>query len=406
MNITIISTGTELLRGAVVNTNLAEMGKRLLAVHAPVTRALIAGDSRIELLNALSASVHEADVLILSGGLGPTEDDVTRDMVAEFFGLPLKRDQKLADELRRMYRRRHGAGPIPKGLFRQADVPEGAEVLPNADGSAPGLFCKVIYGGRELQVFLLPGPPNELIPMFENHVLPRLAGQTASRTVQFFVEGVGELEIESRLRESGCAAERAYCAIPGGTRLFLTGDAGSLTAARQMAETQWGDAVCDAENQAQACIGRLAAKGLMLGLAESCTGGMIAEMITAVPGASRVFAGGIVAYSNEVKKHVLQVSGDILEESGAVSEACAAAMAEGAAKALQVPIAGAVTGIAGPDGGTPEKPVGLVWIAVSYAGRTVTRECHFRGGRETVRRRTAAALFSLIREQLADQNGN
>ena len=404
MNITIISTGTELLRGAVVNTNLAEMGKRLLAVHAPVTRALIAGDSRSELLNALSASVHDADVLILSGGLGSTEDDVTRDTVAEFFGLPLIRDNDMANGLRRMYRRRHGAGPIPKSLYRQADVPEGAEILPNADGSAPGLCFTVTYGGRALQVFLLPGPPNELIPMFENHVLPRLAGDHACRTVQFFVEGVGELEIESRLREAGCAAERAYCAIPGGTRLFLTGDAETVAVSRQTAETLWGDAVCDAEDQAQACISRLAARDLSLGLAESCTGGMIAEMITAVPGASRVFAGGIVAYSNEVKKNILQVSGEILEIHGAVSEACAAAMAEGAAKALQVPIAGAVTGIAGPDGGTPEKPVGLVWIAVSYAGRTVTQECHFRGGRETVRRRTAAALFSLIREQLADQN--
>ena len=403
MNITIISTGTELLRGAVVNTNLAEMGKRLLAIHAPVSRAVIAGDTRLELLNALSGCVHEADVLILSGGLGPTEDDITRDTVAEFFGLPLIRDNSLADGLRRMYRCRHGAGPIPKSLFRQADVPEGAEVLPNMDGSAPGLFLNVVYGGRELQIFLLPGPPNELIPMFENHVLSRLAGDHTSRTVQFFVEGVGELEIESRLRESGCAAERAYCAIPGGTRLFLTGDAGSIAAARQIAETLWGDAVCDAEDQAQACIRRLVSKELSLGLAESCTGGMIAEMITAVPGASRVFAGGIVAYSNEVKKSVLQVPGEILETCGAVSEPCAAAMAEGAAKVLQVPLAGAVTGIAGPDGGTPEKPVGLVWIAVTYCGKTVTRECHFRGGRDTVRRRTAAALFSLIREQLADQ---
>ena len=142
MNITIISTGTELLRGAVVNTNLAEMGRRLLGIHAPVTRAVIAGDSRLDLLDAIAKSVHESDVLIFSGGLGPTEDDVTREAVAEFFGKKLLRDNKLADGLRRMYRQRHGAGPIPKGLFRQADVPEGAEVLPNADGSAPGIFFR------------------------------------------------------------------------------------------------------------------------------------------------------------------------------------------------------------------------------------------------------------------------
>ncbi|MBQ4337481.1 MAG: nicotinamide-nucleotide amidohydrolase family protein [Lentisphaeria bacterium] len=402
MNITIISTGTELLRGAVVNTNLAEMGKRLLAISAPVRRALIAGDSRLELVNALASAVHDADVLILSGGLGPTEDDVTRDTVAEFFGLKLLRDNHLADGLRRMYRRRHGAGPIPKGLFRQADVPEGAEVLPNADGSAPGLYLAVTYGGRNVDVFLLPGPPNELIPMFENCVLPRLAGDGSCRTLQLFVEGVGELEIESRLREAGCVAERAYCAIPGGTRLFLSGSEAVLGDSRKRVESLWGDAVCDAEDQAHSCIARLAAKGLTLGLAESCTGGMISEMITAVPGASTVFSGGIVAYSNEVKKNVLQISPDILEKHGAVSEPCAAAMAEGAAKILQVPLAGAVTGIAGPGGGTPEKPVGLVWIAVSFCGKTVTRECHFRGGRETVRRRTAAALFTLIREQLAE----
>lgn len=405
MNITIISTGTELLRGAVVNTNLAEMGRRLLGIHAPVTRAVIAGDSRLELLDAIAKSVHESDVLIFSGGLGPTEDDVTREAVAEFFGKKLLRDNKLADGLRRMYRQRHGAGPIPKGLFRQADVPEGAEVLPNADGSAPGIFFAAVYGGKTVRIFLLPGPPHELIPMFEKEVLPRLAGEDpCRRTVSFFVESVGELEIESRLREAGCPAERAYCAVPGGTRLFFTGAPEVLQTACEMAEQFWREFLCDAEDPAQACLRRLRSRGLTLGLAESCTGGMISEMITAVPGASDVFSGGIVAYSNEVKKNVLQVPCEILETCGAVSEPCAAAMAEGAAEVLQTSLAGAVTGIAGPGGGTPEKPVGLVWIAVSFNGRTVTRECRFRGGRETVRRRTAAALFALIREQLADAN--
>lgn len=404
MNITIISTGTELLRGAVVNTNLAEMGRRLLEIHAPVTRALIAGDSRLELLNAIAKSVHESDVLIFSGGLGSTEDDVTRDVVSEFFGRKLVRDNDLANALRRMYRQRHGAGPVPKSLYRQADVPEGAEVLPNADGSAPGIFFSTGYGGRNIKVFLLPGPPHELVPMFEKEVLPRLAGEDACRTVSFFVEGVGELEIESRLREAGCPVERAYCAVPGGTRLFLTGTPEVVKDACEMAENFWPDDLCEAENQAQACLQRLRSRGLTLGLAESCTGGMISEMITAVPGASDVFSGGIVAYSNEVKKQVLHVPETVLAGHGAVSEACAAAMAEGAAEVLQTSIAGAVTGIAGPGGGTPEKPVGLVWIAVSFNGRTVTRECRFRGGRETVRRRTAAALLALVREQLADAN--
>ena len=401
MNIAIISSGTELLRGAVVNADLAEIGRRLLAAHVPASRAVVAGDSRRELVEALAQTARDADVLIVTGGLGSTADDRTRDAAAEFFGRRLVRDAKLADELRRWYRRRHGEGKIPRALFRQADVPEGAEILPNSEGSAPGLSFTTTYAGHSLQVFLLPGPPHELVPMFETRVLPRLAPDGGGVTVRLLIEGAGELELEAALDAAKCPAERAYCAIPGGTRLFLTGAPETVGRARASVQELFPGRAADADTLAEACVKRLAEHHLTLGLAESCTGGLIAEEITSVPGASRIFTGGIVAYDNRVKRDVLGVPEEVLLKSGAVSEPCAAAMAEGAARVLGTDLAGAVTGVAGPDGGTPEKPVGLVWIAATFRGRTVTRECHFRGGRETVRLRTAAALFGLFREILA-----
>jgi len=403
MKIAIVSTGTELLRGAVVNTDLAEIGRRLLAVRAPVACAVVAGDSRLDLIDALAQTARTADVLIVTGGLGSTEDDRTRDVAAEFFGRPLVRHAKLADNLRRWYRQRHGAGKIPRALFRQADVPEGAEILPNSEGSAPGLSFTTTYAGHAIEVFLLPGPPHELVPIFETQVLPRLTTGSGEATVRLLIEGAGELELEAALDAAQCPAERAYCAIPGGTKLFLTGDPQTIGEARKIVETLFPGRIADADTPAEACVKRLAEKKLTLGLAESCTGGLIAGQVTSVPGASQVFMGGIVAYDNCVKQNVLGVPEAILREHGAVSEPCAAAMAEGAARVLKTDLAGAVTGIAGPGGGTPEKPVGLVWIAVTYRGETATRECRFRGGRETVRLRTAAALFELIRERLNER---
>ncbi len=401
MNITVISTGRELLRGAVVNTNLAEMGRRLLANRMPVTRAILAGDGRRELLTAIADGVRETDILMISGGLGSTGDDLTRDAAAEFFGLELRRDAELSARLRRFYREHHPEGPVPKMLFRQADVPEGAEILPNTEGSAPGLYFRTCYGGREIRVFLLPGPPHELVPMFENEVLPRLADAAkGTLTRAFLAEGVGELEAETRLREAGCPGERACCAIPGGTRLFFTGSDPELDEAQAIAEKLFGNALTSAASPAEACIRRLRERKLKLALAESCTGGMISGMLTEIPGASEVLLGGVVSYSNDVKRDLLGVAPEILRDHGAVSEPCARAMAEGALARLHGDIAGAVTGIAGPGGGTPEKPVGLVWIAVSFRGKTFAEECHFKGSRDTIRHRTAAALLGLLRRVL------
>ena len=405
MNITVISTGEELLRGAVVNTDLAETGRRLLAAHLPVARALTAGDSRASLLEAISDGVRGADVLLISGGLGPTEDDLTRSAAAEFFGLPLVRNADIAGRLRRYYRQHHGTGRIPKGLFSQADVPEGAEVLANANGSAPGLCWQSRYGGRTVQIFLLPGPPHELVPMLEKDVIPRLAAQYCGRnvTARFLVEGAGELDVERRLTEAGCPVERAYCAVPGGTKLFLTGTEEAVQQAGKLAEKLFGKDLSTASDPAEACVRRLARAHLTLGLAESCTGGLIASQITAVSGASEVFSGGIVSYANEVKQQVLGVPEPVLREFGAVSRECALAMAEGAARVLHADIAGAVTGIAGPGGGSPSKPVGLVWIAVAFRGEVTAQECRFRGDRETVRRRSAAALLELIRQRILSE---
>ncbi len=413
MNIEVICTGTELLKGTTVNTNAALLGRLLGEAGKTVRRIQTVGDDRFELIEALGRAVRQADWVLVSGGLGSTGDDITRDICAEFFGRKLLRDPDRERILRRYYRSRHGTGPIPRMLFRQADLIEGAEFLENANGSAPGILLETVYGSRKVKIALLPGPPAEFESVLTSELLPRMFREDREAeqlTCGFLVAGAGELEVERTLREhlniSGVSF--AYCASAEGTKLFLTSaDAGILAAAVTEARMLFGADALKAGHYhlAPEIVRLLAMRGERLALAESCTGGMIAGSITAVPGCSQVFAGGVVAYENEAKVRLLGVSTATLENHGAVSRECAEAMARGAAHAIDAPIAGAVTGIAGPDGGSGVKPVGLVHIAVSFHGKMHHRECHFRGNREAVREKTRATLMLMLYKLLSAPQG-
>lgn len=409
MNIVVIATGTELLKGAAVNSNLAAIGRLLHEAGLSVRRSETIGDAFDELTGALHRAALEADLIIVTGGLGPTCDDLTREAAARFFGLELRRDPVLADGLRRYYRRRHGSGPIPKELFRQADVPAGAQILENHNGSAPGLLFRARYSRKEHTVLLLPGPPVELQPMFEA-VLPLLRDSFAAaahcHTIGFLVAGGPELSIQKRLEPvlAPLAVEVAFCAGAEGTRVFLSGgDDAELSAAVEAARACFGsDALPAGETDLAAnVVAELHRRGLRVGCAESCTGGLISAELTRIPGASAVFTGAVVAYDNRVKHELLQVPADTLRRFGAVSPETAAAMAAGARRLFEVDWGVAATGVAGPGGGTPEKPVGLVYVAVAGGeSRGEVVELRVRGGRDAVRARARAMALLLLRRQL------
>ena len=401
MNIHAIFTGTELLNGSTVNTNQAAAGQMLAGIGLSVNRAVTVGDDRLQMVSAIGESLAcGADTLLFCGGLGSTEDDFTREVVAEYFGLPLHKEEGLVRFLCSCYRRHHPEGPIPKRTFRQAMVPEGAEILPNRVGSAVGFRIALDFAGIARQIFLLPGPPSEFIPMFQECVLPRLTADEPLHMVKFLAVGCGELQLEEIVQSLDFPQEVqvAYCAIAGGTRLFLSGYDPALL--QQCAESVRIKLPCPAPDGeltlAGAVIRLLRQQRRTVGFAESCTGGMIAADVVNMPGASEVFRGGIVAYNNEIKESLLGVSPEILQNHGAVSEECAAAMASGAAEKLGVSIAGAVTGIAGPDGGTQEKPVGLVYTAICVDGVVTVQKNQFHGDRTAIRLRSQAEMLKMI----------
>ncbi len=411
MQIEVISTGTELLKGSNINTNLAAIGCALGTIGQTVHRAQTVGDDRDALISAFHLAALNGDVILVTGGLGPTADDLTRDVAAEFFGMPLVRSRELADDLRRYYRRRHGAGPIPATLFRQADVPQGAAVLPNANGSAPGLYLNTAYAGHACHVFLLPGPPVEMEPILNAEVLPRLTDldDDGDRilTRGFLVAGGAELLIEEALepRFRDCPISLAYCASAEGTRVFLSAaDAALLD--EKFTETHQlfsGSALPEGcLSIAEGLVRLLQKQHQTMSLAESCTGGLAAAAITAVPGASEVFQGSVTAYDNRVKSEVLGVPESLLATSGAVSADCALAMTRGVRQLLHTDCSAAITGIAGPGGGTPEKPVGLVYVAAACGDRERVQECRFRGSRESIRQRSRAAALRLLYQLVSE----
>lgn len=409
MTAEIICVGTELLLGNIVNTNAAFLSEKLAYLGINCYFQTVVGDNRDRLLSVINTALSRADILIFSGGLGPTEDDLTKETVAEALGKKLIRDKWAEQEIADYFALR---GRIPTdNNWKQADVIEGCEILYNKNGTAPGIFVSE----GEKTVILLPGPPLELKSMFTDSVMPKLqqkCGQVFySQTVK--IVGPGESSVETQILDMLNTQENptiAPYAKTGEVHLRVTARAKDEKEAREKTAPvveelyrRFGNAVytTDADETLEMALAKLLIKKkYTMTTAESCTGGMIAARMVNAPGVSAVLKSGFITYANEAKEELLGVSHDTLEKFGAVSRETAEEMAEGAVKAAHTDAAVAVTGIAGPDGGTKEKPVGLVYIGVNVRGNVEVREYHFSGSRQKIRESVTAAALTFLREKL------
>lgn len=407
MAIAVICTGTELLRGTTVNTNSAFLGRCLVSAGSELELQLSIGDRPKELFDALADALRSADTLIVSGGLGPTDDDITLECVARFFGKKLALSPELEEKVREHYRAYHRDGSrCPKRQFKQALLPESGHIIPNPAGSASGIWFDTEYAGVVRRIFLAPGPPREFEPMAEKFIVP-LAVEREKHlryTQGLLIAGIGEstvmAEAEKLLIDFG--GEVADTASGEGTTIYLSGEENPVRKSiRELCGHFGVSALPPGQTKLFPYFSQLMKqRKLSFACAESCTGGLIAEKITELPGASEFFLGGVVSYCNELKEKLLGVRHETLVQFGAVSGECVKEMVEGVCRTTGADCGVAVSGIAGPDGGTPDKPVGLVWIAMHTPGKTECRELHLRGSRQMIRDRAAALAINALREML------
>jgi len=411
----VLTIGTELVLGHTLDTNAADIARAVAAAGGEVVRHTSVPDRPPAIRAALAEALDRTGFVVATGGLGPTRDDMTKVVAAELFGRPLELDETVLRQLEARFRR--FGRPMPEVNRSQAQVPRGATVLPNPRGTAPGLWLEDAKGRV---VVLLPGVPREMRGLLVEEVLPRFAARLTkdgepprvvqSRTVR--TTGVPESALAERMGDiEDDIAPLTFAYLPGedGVDLRLTAwslppaDAGvRLDAGERLVRERAGEHVygVDGADLAGVVLEQLRASGRRLAAAESCTGGLVGARLTAIPGASDVFAGGIVAYDDAVKRALLDVPADVLAAHGAVSEEVVRAMAAGARQRFDVAASVAVTGIAGPAGGTPEKPVGTVWLAASVDGDTRALRRVFPGDRDEIRRRSAQAVLDLLRRQL------
>ncbi|MER3413311.1 MAG: competence/damage-inducible protein A [Armatimonadota bacterium] len=404
MTAEIVSIGTELLLGQIADTNAQTLGV-LLAEHGVAHhRRTTVGDNRTRVARAIQEALERADLVFTIGGLGPTEDDVTREAIADALGLPLEIDEPTLNTLRA---RREALGrPWLESLARQARKPRGAVMLPNSVGTAPGIVAKQ----RDRVVIALPGPKAEFYAMLEVHVRPLLAslsdGVIVSKilTILDVPESIVENVVEDLIHSENPTVAPLMHA--GEVQLRLTARAKHRAEAERMIEplahtirSRFGPKAFDGDPVAT-LVHSLRLANLKLTVAESCTGGLLGETLTRVPGASDVFLGGVVAYSNEVKASLLGVAHTDLNQFGAVSETVAVQMAAGARRALGSDYALSITGIAGPGGDTESKPVGLVFIGVAGPRGDHAIKRRYGGTRELIRGRAVSSALVLLREEL------
>ena len=372
MRIEILNTGTELLLGNTVNTHAAWFGRELFKLGLRISRQTTVPDGDA-IRDAITESTSRADVLIVTGGLGPTSDDLTREITAEVLGLELITDEASLRSMENFFALR-GKLMVDANL-KQALSPVGADVLVNPNGTAPGVYIPPRLNGiSNCAVFLLPGPPRELYPMVHAEVIPRLRAlsgvETAHEALELKFTGIGESDFHQGIDALLAAVpglEYGYCAHIGEVDLRLIGPPEALDQGRAITLSQFEKfLISDDGASLEATVVRLLAeKNLKLATAESCTGGLISSRVTDVPGASAVFTHGFITYANAAKISLLGVSPAALESEGAVSATVACQMAAGALRASGADIAVSVTGIAGPEGGSPEKPVGTAWIGLA-----------------------------------------
>ncbi len=408
-----LGVGSELLTPFRVDSNSLEVTRALEDAGIEVVAKAVVGDDESAIADMVRDLLGKADLVVLTGGLGPTADDVTREGVARALGRPLVEDQSLVKMIRSRYRR-HGR-EMPPFAAHMARVVEGATVLPNRLGAAAGML---IRQGEKL-VAVLPGVPHEMRQMLEDELVPYLRGATEDARVlrrTLFLAGVYESDVERRIAPLYDRFGRANVTVlcgPGVLRIVLTtrGEAGAAERrleemTRAFAEVVGEDLVAvDREDLAGVVLERLQAAGHTLVTAESCTGGLLGGELTAVPGSSEVYLGGVISYSNASKMRELAVDAGLLEREGAVSESVARAMAEGVRERFTATWGIGVTGIAGPGGGTADKPVGLVYWAVAGPGGTVAQHRVFPGDRQHVRRCTVSMALDLLRRELERGSG-
>jgi nicotinamide-nucleotide amidase len=408
----ILAVGSELLTPHRTDTNSLFLTGRLNDIGIDLTTKSVVGDDAKVLGEAITRALADADLVIATGGLGPTADDLTREVTARVLGLPLVENADVLATIQRRFERR--GLRMPDGNRRQACVPAGARVLTNPNGTAPGLW---IERGAAILV-LLPGPPRELQPMFDAEVLPHLASRSEGRRVRrrvVKVAGRPESHVEeiahpiyAVLAAGDPPIDTTILAAPGQVELHLSArgidveamdralDDGVVALAKALEPASFST---DGRALEQVVADELLARGWRLSVAESCTGGMVGARLTDVPGSSSWFAGGVVAYDDVIKTGELDVAAELLARHGAVSEPVAVAMADGIRDRFKTDAGLSITGIAGPSGGSPEKPVGTVMIAVSV-GPAVVRTYRFVGDRSMVRQQSVIAALDLLRVTL------
>lgn len=407
MIVELLSVGTEILLGNIVNTNAAFLSKECASLGLCCYYQTVVGDNCERLKNAIQLALSRADIVILSGGLGPTPDDLTKEVAAEVFQKKLFLHEPSKESIINYFTKRNKE--ISDNNWKQAMMPEGAIVLSNENGTAPG----VIMEKGEKKIILLPGPPNELIPMFKEKVIPYLRSLSSDYLVSKVVKiyGIGEGTVASEIQDlidNQTNPTIATYAKTGEVHLRVTalckskqeGDA-LIAPMIQVLYDRFGDAIytiSEEETLEEALVSLLKENNMTITTVESCTGGMLASQIINVSGASSVMNEGFITYANEAKETYAQVSKETLDKFGAVSYQVALEMAQGVAKKTGANVAISITGIAGPDGGTKEKPVGLVYIGCYVNDKTEYMECRFAGNRLKIRENSVKAALYFARK--------
>jgi nicotinamide-nucleotide amidase len=400
----VLNTGTELLFGSVLNTHLPFLGQQLFPLGLRVQRQVTVPDGD-PIRDAILESANRCEIILLTGGLGPTSDDITREIVAELTRRPLQFDDHIFQKIRERFERR--GLKLTDHISRQAYVPEGATVLPNDFGTAPGLYLPAQAGIPHLLLF--PGPPRELQPMFNTYALPilqSLAGDHDLHARIFRTTGLGESYIEKMVGDQLLAIpglELGYCARMGEVDVRIIGSQSAVDTAEEFIQAELSPYIIATEEKEleDVIVQLLTAQRATLATAESCTGGLLADRVTNVPGSSAVFVEGNVTYSNDAKTRTLGVSAELISTVGAVSEEVARAMAEGALQRSGATFALSTTGIAGPDGGTAQKPVGTVFVGLaSRPLATQVEKLFFPTDRRTFKRMCTQHALDMLRKRL------
>ena len=420
LQVELITIGDELLLGFTIDTNAAHIARTLAANGVEIVRRTTVGDEAPKIAAAVREALDRTGAVITTGGLGPTSDDLTKPAIAEIFGRQMKLDEAVATKLEERWRARFPNSRFPATNRTQAEIPDGARILTNRHGTAPGIWLE---DERGRWVAMMPGVPREMRGMLAEELLPAIKARSTGeqnvvlsgtlRTTGIAESAIAELLWPNFLGDPGTALGSLPLAyLPGvaGVDLRVTVKGRPLDEAEKLVS----EAIVKLRSRVEAyaygvddtdlaavVLGKCRALDFTLAVAESCTGGMLGERITSIPGSSDVFLGGVIAYHNEVKRSLLGVRAEAIERSGAVSEEVVLQMASGVRERLGADVGVAVTGIAGPGGGTPDKPVGLVWIAV-HASEVKARRFHVGGDRAEIRQRAAQAALEMVRRALSN----